>query len=766
MKVLLALGPIPESYAGPEVWHGIAEFSKKTVQNCGRSFFDRFEKRGTDEVKDAQPSERSSDKDESAKKASNDKAKDVDNGKKQRKGNMLKLSDDLKGVDLYDMLGVAQGADDDELRKAFRAKSLLMHPDKHCDKSESQQKEIADKFVLLQESYDLLTDTAMRRKYDSSLEFDDSIPSKADAKDCETFEQFYDLFAPVFERNIKWSVKKGAPKLPDNDADFEKEVKPFYQFWLRFQSWRDMDNKILEEQGDDAFCDLKEADCREEKRWMERENGRIRQKYINEEHARILELTQLAEKYDGRMKAMRDEQIAKKNRNKLAKEATLREQKEKEEEEQRERDLLQKEEEERKASEKAKKEEAKNRVKKTRQDLRAIARDCAQVCLEQFQDLLLAMTTEQLEGFLGRLNVAAEDNHLVDEIWSTLRSFDMEPTNPKPATPATTVGEGSAADVSEEEEAEIILTTSKGKKSKKKKKDTSQPTSPVEDAATLRRKAAEEAARAEEKRVRDEKRVKAEEKKMAEKARKEQERGKREAEELVKQKAEAEKQAKAHRERVALEADKQRAEALAAKQMADEERDEDARSVRFSYHRQRLLERLGDMNVVAEAKRIASKPESASVLRALHAVEDEEQRLDAACVLLAQVYPAEEFFLLGKRQITVPNVSGVSNVMRNRTKKVRQQVRDAVKDALSSARTAAPVAGGDVVPCPEGVKPVLEGIYPLEGWENSPVAKVDESGKKGGKKKAKKEAEDEDLDALLQEFDVTVSDKKKKKGKK
>ena len=43
---------------------------------------------------------------------------------------------------------------------------------------------------------------------------------------CETFEEFYDLFAPVFERNAKWSVKK-APRLPADKADFEKEVTPF-----------------------------------------------------------------------------------------------------------------------------------------------------------------------------------------------------------------------------------------------------------------------------------------------------------------------------------------------------------------------------------------------------------------------------------------------------------------------------------------------------------------------------------------------------------
>ena len=83
-------------------------------------------------------------------------------------------------------------------------------------------------------------------------------------EEVENFDEFYALFAPVFERNAKWSVKP-APMLPKQDAPLE-EVRKFYQFWVGFESWRCLDKKIIEEQGDDAFQSLAEAECREEKR--------------------------------------------------------------------------------------------------------------------------------------------------------------------------------------------------------------------------------------------------------------------------------------------------------------------------------------------------------------------------------------------------------------------------------------------------------------------------------------------------------------------
>ena len=56
-------------------------------------------------------------------------------------------------------------------------------------------------------------DTEKRKRYDSSLPFDDLIPSEQsqDIKD----ENFFDLFSPVFTRNARFAKKKPVPNIGD-----------------------------------------------------------------------------------------------------------------------------------------------------------------------------------------------------------------------------------------------------------------------------------------------------------------------------------------------------------------------------------------------------------------------------------------------------------------------------------------------------------------------------------------------------------------------
>merc|ERR1711943_12766 len=59
------------------------------------------------------------------------------------------------------------------------------------------------------------------------------------------------------------------------DDDIES-VFNFYEFWRNFKSWREFSA------GEEEF-DLEEAECREEKRWMERENKKLTKKMKKEE---------------------------------------------------------------------------------------------------------------------------------------------------------------------------------------------------------------------------------------------------------------------------------------------------------------------------------------------------------------------------------------------------------------------------------------------------------------------------------------------------
>ncbi|WP_165044194.1 molecular chaperone DnaJ [Adlercreutzia sp. ZJ138] len=62
--------------------------------------------------------------------------------------------------DLYEVIGVARDASDDEIKKAFRRKARQLHPD--INKAPDAE----DRFKELNEAYDVLSDPAKRAQYD------------------------------------------------------------------------------------------------------------------------------------------------------------------------------------------------------------------------------------------------------------------------------------------------------------------------------------------------------------------------------------------------------------------------------------------------------------------------------------------------------------------------------------------------------------------------------------------------------------------------
>src|SRR5580765_8533300 len=62
---------------------------------------------------------------------------------------------------LYDTLGVAKGASQDEIKKAYRKLARQYHPDKNPG-----DKEAEDKFKEVQSAYDVLSDDDKRKQYD------------------------------------------------------------------------------------------------------------------------------------------------------------------------------------------------------------------------------------------------------------------------------------------------------------------------------------------------------------------------------------------------------------------------------------------------------------------------------------------------------------------------------------------------------------------------------------------------------------------------
>ena len=272
---------------------------------------------------------------------------------KEYKESQLNKKSDLfsNKKNYYQILGLEElflNAGPDDFRKAYRKLAKLYHPDKNQDnisleginendkeeekkiekeeekiiltEEQKKQKEINDKWLKIKEAYEVLLDPEKRKKYDSTIQFDDTIPKEKEYNEKEVFR----TFGPVFLKNSIWSKKKPVPKIGDLETPLEK-VKKFYKFWSNFQSWRDFTVE--------GEYNIEEASSRYEKRQMLKENRKMKASLLKEEKIRIDKLTQLAYKCDPRIKA--EEEKLKKIREEEKKLRIIQKQKEKEEEEKR-----------------------------------------------------------------------------------------------------------------------------------------------------------------------------------------------------------------------------------------------------------------------------------------------------------------------------------------------------------------------------------------------------------------------------------------------
>jgi DnaJ family protein C protein 2 len=221
-----------------------------------------------------------------------------------------------KQQDHYALLGLSHLrylATEEQIRKSYRETALKHHPDKQAAlllaeeteaAKQTKKDEIENHFKSIQEAYEVLIDPVKRRIYDSTDEFDDDIPV-----DCAP-QDFFKVFGPAFLRNGRWSVNQPVPLLGDDNTPV-KEVDSFYNFWYSFKSWREFPH-------DDEF-DLEQAESRDHKRWMERQNAKLTEKNRKEESARVRTLVDNAYKRDPRIVRRKEEERAEKQRKREAK---------------------------------------------------------------------------------------------------------------------------------------------------------------------------------------------------------------------------------------------------------------------------------------------------------------------------------------------------------------------------------------------------------------------------------------------------------------
>ncbi|KAK2158365.1 hypothetical protein LSH36_172g04007 [Paralvinella palmiformis] len=220
-----------------------------------------------------------------------------------------------KQQDHYAVIGLRklrQKATYDEIKRAYKKKVLLHHPDKRRARGIPVKEGEEDYFTCITRAYEILGVPSKRRSYDSiDPEFDDSIPSV----NAESKEHFYESFRPVFERNARWSTKKKVPELGDENTPFS-DVDKFYSFWYDFDSWREY--SYLDEE------DKEKGENREERRWIEKQNKAARQKRKKEETARIRQLVDNSYACDPRIVRHKEEEKQRKLAEKQAKKDAVR----------------------------------------------------------------------------------------------------------------------------------------------------------------------------------------------------------------------------------------------------------------------------------------------------------------------------------------------------------------------------------------------------------------------------------------------------------
>lgn len=298
----------------------------------------------------------------------------------------------------YEILDCPLYATQNEVKKAYRKASLKYHPDKTGRGDDDYV------FLAVKAAHDTLMDHAKRQAYDSTvLPFDDSIPASREKMIQDSFllysdDDFYSTFGPVFERNLRFDARlrpdlvKGSnskkvnqkqhhhtppPSLGDADTPLEK-VHHFYEYWVRFDSWRDFSSQAADEL--QIENELENAESRFEKRWIQKEIDKRAKALKRQEMQRIQTLVDRAMDADPRLRKERaaiQEQRQRTAAEKIAAQQREKEEKEKSlqmEAEQIEQERL------RKQEEKLQREKDKKMIRKERQNLRKQTSQAFEAC--------------------------------------------------------------------------------------------------------------------------------------------------------------------------------------------------------------------------------------------------------------------------------------------------------------------------------------------------------------------------------------------------
>ncbi|GAA5935358.1 hypothetical protein JCM3775_006252 [Rhodotorula graminis] len=221
---------------------------------------------------------------------------DADLGGEEEDLDLLELDPKKwKEQDHYAVLGLQHlryNATQEQIKKAHRRKVLRHHPDKKANATKGGSMDDSF-FKCIAKAMEVLSHPEKRRQFDSVDEqVSDEFPSPAET----TADNFYELWAPVFAREGRFSTKQPVPSLGGPDST-KQEVESFYDFFYNIDSWRSFEY---------ADKDVAEgADSRDEKRHQEKKNKAERDRKKKEDNTRRRTLVDQGLALDPRIKQFR-----------------------------------------------------------------------------------------------------------------------------------------------------------------------------------------------------------------------------------------------------------------------------------------------------------------------------------------------------------------------------------------------------------------------------------------------------------------------------
>ncbi|KAJ3124931.1 DnaJ (Hsp40), sub C, member 2 [Physocladia obscura] len=218
-----------------------------------------------------------------------------------------------KHQDHYAILGISRlrwTATDEQIKKAYRKKVLKHHPDKKA--ATTGKKDDDAYFKCLQKAWEIMTDPALRRQWDScDPTFDDDLPTAV-----KKGSTFYETFAPAFEKEARFSKDPAVLRANlGDDSSSREEVEAFYQLWINFDSWRTFEFMDEEEEGG-----LNSDKSREAKRYLDKKNRAARSRLKKEDNQRVIKFIETAMKLDPRIQKIKEEERAAREAKKYARE--------------------------------------------------------------------------------------------------------------------------------------------------------------------------------------------------------------------------------------------------------------------------------------------------------------------------------------------------------------------------------------------------------------------------------------------------------------